>query len=226
MKKVVLVDDHPIFRDGVKHLLASTNEFAVTHEANSVSSLAEYLKKNRTQLDDVFFVIDISLPDGNGFDLLPLIAAAGGQTQQCAMLSMHDAYEYAEHAFSKNAFGYVVKSDDQKNIIACLESMANGQPYMSPGIKKTQQQQLPPSSANTEAEETIPPFRTLSHRESAILKLVAEGKTNKDISEELFLSPRTVENHRAKICRKLGVSGANGLIALAIKHKDTISLLM
>ena len=225
MKKVVLVDDHPIFRDGVKHLLAATNEFSVTHEANSVSSLAEYLKINRNQLTDVFFVIDISLPDGNGFDLLPLIAAAGGQTQQCAMLSMHDAYEYAEHAFSKNAFGYVVKSDDQKNIIACLESMANGRPYMSPGIKKAGQQQLAPIAPNTEAD-TTPAFSTLSNRESVILKLVAEGKTNKDISEELFLSHRTVENHRAKICRKLGVSGANGLIALAIKHKDIISLLM
>ncbi|MEM7465579.1 MAG: response regulator transcription factor [Pseudomonadota bacterium] len=225
MKQVVLVDDHPIFRAGIKHLLAVTNRFSVVHESNSIADLESYLKKPLTQLAEVLFVIDISLPDGNGFDVLPLVAAAGGRTQHCAMLSMHDAYEYAEHAFSMNAYGYVVKSDDQENIITCLESLVNGQPYMSPGVKKQGQQNIETAVVNAEDSEPRPDFSSLTKRESAILKLVAEGKTNKDISDQLFLSQRTVENHRAKICRKLGVSGANGLITLTIKHKHAIKYL-
>lgn len=225
MNKVILIDDHPIFRDGIKHLLAATNRYSVIHEANSVASFSSYLQKHQNQLVEVLFVIDISLPDGTGFDLLPLIAAAGGRPQLCTILSMHDAYEYAEHAFAKKAYGYVVKSDDQKNIINCLESLLNGEPYMSPGVKRQGQPEVPSASIDTLLDGPVPNFSSLTKRELAILRLVAEGKTNKDISEELFLSPRTVENHRAKICRKLGVSGANGLISLTIKYKHTISLL-
>ena len=136
MKKVVLIDDHPIFRDGIKQTLAAAKKYSVVHESNSVLSLSSYLKENRDQLSDIYFVIDISLPDGSGFELLPLIAAAGGLTRQCAMLSMHDDYEYAEHAFAQNAYGYVVKSDEQDNIITCLESLENGRHYISPGVKK------------------------------------------------------------------------------------------
>lgn len=224
MKKVVLVDDHPIFREGIKQTLAASEKFIVIHESNCVASLADYLKENSGQLSDIFFVIDISLPDGNGFELLPLIAAAGGFTEHCTMLSMHDDYEYAEHALAENAYGYVVKSDDQENIITCLECLENGKPYISPGVKKPDRAEALVKKIKGERVDPTPAFSSLSKRETDILKLVSEGRTSKEISEKLFLSPRTVENHRAKICRKLGVSGANGLISLAIKYKNTLSL--
>ena len=226
MNKVVLVDDHPMFRDGVKQTLAASDKYSVVHEAASVASLLSYLKAHRNQLTDIFFIIDISLPDGNGFELLPLITAAGGLAQRCTMLSMHDDYEYAEHALVKNAFGYVVKSDDPSNILACLESLANGEPYVSPGVIQRGDKRALRELSNTEADDPIPAFSSLSKREVAILKLVADGKTSKEISGSLFLSQRTVENHRAKISRKLGVSGPNGLIALAVKYKNTIHQLM
>lgn len=224
MKKIVLVDDHPIFRDGIKQTLAATGKFSVVHEANSVASLAGYLRENRGQLSEIYFVIDISLPDGSGFELLPMIAAAGGFTQHCTMLSMHDGYEYAEHAFAENAYGYVIKSDDQQCILACLESLEQGEPYLSPGVRSQDKGSPLKEKTDTQKDNTLAAFSSLSKRESAILKLVAEGKTSKEISKKLFLSQRTVENHRAKMTRKLGVSGPNGLIALAIKYKDIINL--
>ncbi len=227
MKKIVLVDDHPIFRDGIKQTLAATQKFTVIHEANSVASLVDYLTAHRKQIADIYFVIDISLPDGSGFELLPLITAAGGVAKQCTMLSMHDDYEYAEHAFALNAYGYVIKSDDPICIVACLESLENDQPYLSPGVRKQGTQ--PPTlenATNHQNDESSPAFASLSKREAAILKLVGEGKTSKEISEKLFLSQRTVENHRANIGRKLGVSGPNGLIALAIKYKNMINLMI
>ena len=199
MNKIVLVDDHPMFRDGIKQALAATDKFTVVYEADSVASLANYLSEHREQLADVYFVIDISLPDGSGFELLPLITAAGGVTQQCTMLSMHDGYEYAEHAFAQNAYGYVIKSDDQQCIITCLESLENGEPYLSPGVRSQEQSSSLKETSHTRKDGPLPAFSLLSRRESAILKLVAEGRTSKEISEKLFLSQRTVENHRAKM---------------------------
>ena len=225
MNEVVLIDDHPLFRDGIKQALANSDSFSIVHESDSVASCAEFIDRKRGQLSAVFFIIDISLPDGSGFELLPMISAAGGNLRRCAMLSMHDDYGYAEHALNNKANGYVVKSDDQIHILACLESLLQGETYLSPGVKCGGGANSNKPAGSAFADGMFPAFESLSQRELTILKMVAQGKTSKEISEELFLSQRTVENHRAKICRKLGVSGANALISLAIKYENTLARL-
>ncbi|MEM6301188.1 MAG: response regulator transcription factor [Pseudomonadota bacterium] len=227
MKKTVLVDDHPIFRKGVKHLLGISQRFYVGYEASSCTALRHFLEGNNESLSEVFFVIDISLPDGNGFDLVPPIVAAGGRPEHCAILSMHEEYEYAQRAFALGARGYVVKSDDPYSIIHCLEAMERGEQYVSAGAKRLHQSTSGLSvadegkSPNT-AEGSLPDLSLLSERERAVLRLVAAGHTSKEISEKLFLSHRTVENHRARMSRKLGLTGANALIALAIAQRDKL----
>lgn len=226
---VVLVDDHPIFREGVKQVLDSTVEYNLFFEANTIEEMDVFLAENHTRLPELLFILDLSLQDGTGFDLIQMIVSAGGQAERCCILSMHRDAEYAAHTFSMGALGYVVKSDDADCIIDCLNALSEKEYYTSPAVDKdfTIDQteikvgDIAPLGALPRTEQAD--FSQLSKREVAVLKLVAEGKTSKEISKTLFLSPRTVENHRAKICRKLGVFGPNGLLSHAVKYKKVIS---
>lgn len=220
--KIVLIDDHPLFREGVKKTLSQNEPFKVVGEASSIESAKILIKELTSDISNIFFVIDISLPDGTGFELLPLIEKNGGSKTQCVILSMHDEPEYAEHTLEVGASGYVVKSDNPDCLIDCLNSLDRGQTYFSESIHKKNKIHRTKKTSTTE-EKDVQQLESLSKRELAVLKLVAQEKTSKEISESLFLSQRTVENHRAKICSKLGVSGAHGLIAYAIKNKAAIT---
>lgn len=218
MDKIVIIDDHPLFREGVKQTLNRSGEFQVIFEGGSREDLENFLNANASGIENVYFIVDISLPDSNGFELVPVILDAGGSPQRLIMLSMHDDSSYADHAFECGAFGYVVKSDDTRNLLDCLRSVARGERYTSPGISEGHRTDNTPELVNRRLKD-------LSKREVAVLKLVAEEKTSREISDVLFLSQRTVENHRAKICSKLNVTGAHGLIAFAIKYRSEITLL-
>ena len=217
---IVIIDDHPLFREGIKHILNTSDRYKLYFETDSIKSATQFLQSNHDKTPDLLFLIDISLVDGYGFELLSKISKYGGHPSQCVILSMHDDREYAEHAFSLGALGYVVKNDDPKCVLECLASIEQGKPYISDGVKAERNQKNLKGFGTTSVD-----FSSLSKREVSILQLVAEEKTSKEISELLFLSPRTVENHRAKISSKLGVRGSHGLLALAVKHKTAIDKL-
>jgi len=229
MKNVILVDDHPLFLAGVEQILISSLKYRVLYKANAIANLMAYIKQCPVDLADIVFVIDISLPDGSGFDLLQLVQTVGVKPKQCVMLSTYNDYEYVEHAFSLGAAGYMVKNDDPNSILDCLAAIARGQRFTSASIQKApgaiRSSDTDISDTDKGKAQVIEKFKTLSKREITILKLVAMEKTSHDISEQLFISQRTVENHRAKICRKLSVSGTHGLITLAVKFKKAIDLL-
>ncbi len=220
--KIVLIDDHPMFREGVKQILAKKGDYSVIGEASTLQDTSSLLAKLGSDVVSTFFVIDISLPDGTGFEILSAIAEAGGNTMQCVILSMHDDIEYAEHALEAGASGYIVKSDNPNSLLDCLDAINRGETYFSESIHKKKERSTADSSIENSLPDAGKQIALLSKRELAVLKLVAEEKTSREISETLFLSQRTVENHRAKICGKLGVTGAHGLIAYAIKHKALI----
>ena len=224
MKKVVIIDDHPLFRAGVKDFLDKGGEFEVIFEGSSREQLQGFLSKTKVGLDTLLFVLDISLPDCSGFELISLIERSGGKASRCIMLSMHGEVEYADHALELGAFGYVTKSNDTAILIECLESVDNGNTYISRDLTLSQ---TPTRNHGDfpENDESLDKLGSLTKRERAVLKLVAKEQTSREISEILFLSPRTVENHRARICAKLDVTGSHGLIAFAVKNRTVIEKL-
>lgn len=227
MHQVVLIDDHPLFRSGVKQLLQASSAYDVLFECDNMTSGRTFLRSGGQALENAFFVIDVSLPDGSGYDLLTDIQLAGGTLSRCCMLSMHDDYEYAKHALDLGAAGYVVKSDEPSCIVRCLDQIGRGRRYISPGVRGADNHETTPAipEGNDQLEalpSALADLGLLSKRELRILLLVAEGRSSKEIGDQLFISPRTVENHRAKICRKLGVSGAGGLVAFTIKYRGIL----
>lgn len=229
MKQVIIVDDHPIFLQGLKALIEATGRYRVCNEASSISDFRALLKNSNDSLSKTLFILDISLPDGNGFDLLPVIVKHGGQLNNCTMLSMHNDLEYVEHAISKGASGYLVKNDSASEIIDCLRFLEQGKQYISKGIERHNNKDDYRCMDNlndlSDIEQRRPDFSLLSKRELEILKLVAHEKSSQEISEHLSLSRRTVENHRANICSKLGIKGSHGLITLAVKNIKVIEIL-
>ena len=232
MKDIVIIDDHPLFREGIKMALSSTPGYTVLYEAKSIESMSSFIDTSQQDFSNVLFIIDVSLPDGSGFELIPLLESAGAQRNHCAMISIHDDYEYAEHAFSQGAFAYISKIDEPKHILDCLKALERGQRYLSPSVKWHGNDDafgVLGASQSTDEDlltgEDKVDYSVLSKRELAVLKLVAQGKTSREIADLMFLSQRTIENHRSRICSKLGVSGAHGLIARAVKDKDRIELL-
>lgn len=227
MRQVVLIDDHPLFRSGVKQLLQASGTYEVLRECDNMASGRKFLRSAGQNLKEAFFVIDVSLPDGSGYELLKDIQIAGGTPSRCCMLSMHDDYEYAKHALDLGAAGYVVKSDEPSCIVLCLDQIGRGRRYVSPGVRgfENHETTTAPPEGHYQLEDlpsALADLGRLSKRELRILLLVAEGRSSKEIGDQLFISPRTVENHRAKICRKLGVSGAGGLVAFTIKYRGIL----
>ena len=230
MKQVVIVDDHPVFLEGLKALIEATGAYNIYHEADSISDFFEFLRSCNRNLSEMLFILDISLPDGNGFDLLPVIEKAGGQLSNCTMLSMHNDHEYVEHALSKGACGYLVKNDSATEIVDCLRFLEQGKQYISKGVEQRRKkmenfESRDSAKSLSKAEQRRPDFSILSKRELEILKLVSYEKSSQQISDILCLSKRTVENHRANISGKLGIKGSHGLITVAVKHKNVIELL-
>lgn len=233
-KKVLLIDDHPLFREGIKNILTQSGEYEIVFEASTLQDAKNFIGKNGSALKQAFFIIDLSLPDGSGFELLPTIFSSVGKQARCVMLSMHSDKEYAAHAMENGALGYVVKSDDPSCLIECLATLVAGKQYMSEGAGRatskpkidtaTSPASEPKKGAIGDTKEKLA-FDKLSKREIAILRLVAQEKTSREISEQLFLSQRTVENHRANICGKLAISGAHGLLTFAVKHRHAIETL-
>jgi len=208
--KIILVDDHAIVRDGIKALI-SDEEIEVIHEASSATEFFSLLKISQPDIA----ILDISLPDISGIDIakklsikFPLI--------KVIILSMHLNEDFIFNAIKAGAMAYLPKNTNRKELITAIQQVAAGEEYFSEAVSniilksyvkkvKTDEEK---SSAN----------KALSKRELEILKLFAEGKSNKEIANSLFISTRTVESHKNHIMQKLELKSTVELIKFAIKN--------
>jgi len=186
MIDVVVCDDHGIIRSGIRRILEGTPDFQVRAAAPTGKLLVEAIEQFRPELA----VVDIRLPDGSGLDLLASIASISPATN-VVMLSMYGARGYVEKAKLRGARGYITKECLEEELIEVLHAVMTGDKFVS---------HLP-----EEAAECYPSVDVdiLSSRELEVLKLIATGLTNSEVGDELRVSPRTVESHRASVQRKL-----------------------
>lgn len=200
--KILLVDDHPLVRDGLRARLEAVPQFSVVAEAGGAQEALEQARHCGIDL----VLMDINMRGGNGIE-----ATAQFKAQFPAIavliLSMHDKLEYVSQAIQAGARGYVLKDAPGKDIVVAIETVMSGGIYYSAALAR---QLAQPQNQDTQ----------LTSREHQVLLHIANGQSNKQIARDLDLSVRTVETHRLNIKRKLGIEGQAELIRYAVQFAN------
>jgi DNA-binding NarL/FixJ family response regulator len=211
--RIVLADDHAMFRQGIKNILEGAEDLEVVGEAGDGLNLLELLKKVTPDL----VILDISMPNLRGLEATREIKKIAPDVR-VLILTMHRDKEYVYHAISTGAEGYLLKEDADTELFAAVDSIRQGKYYISPLLSGELAHELLQTPHKGQANLRSDP---LTLREREVLKLIAEGISNKEIAELLFISIRTVENHRANIMRKLKIRQTANLVKYAIRKGYT-----
>jgi len=208
---ILLADDHAIVRDGLKALLKDEQDFVVIGEA------ADGLEAVRMvdRLGPDVLVWDLRMPGLTGLEVTRQVS----RLTNVVILSMHANEAYVIEALRKGAMGYILKDSTSADLVKAIRGVLSGKRYLSQPLSETMVDALLKRSKTSELD----PYETLTTREREVFQLVAQGKSNLEISELLTLSPRTVEIHRANMMHKLNLESQADLIRLAIK-RGVISL--
>ncbi len=202
--RVALCDDHAVVRSGLRRILADETDFEVVGEADSASGavvLAAEVQPN-------VFVMDLGLPDLDGIEATCQVLAASPDTS-VLILTVHDDTAYLRRAFDAGASGYLVKDAADVELVIAVRRVAAGDEYVHPSLGAAL---LSPQAS---PKRPAGPGGELSEREVEVLRLVAMGHTNAEIADQLFVSVRTVETHRAHVHQKLGVKARADLVQIA-----------
>ena len=211
-KRIVIVDDHPLFRKGLEELINSEDGFAVCGEAGNTAEAMEIIRK----LNPDLAIVDLSLPGANGIELIKNIRAEFSRLP-VLVLSMHDESLYALRALRAGAEGYVMKHEAMANVIHAIHEVFNGHPYLSPAMAA----QVITKFAHRESEDETDAVERLSDRELEILELIGKGKDVREIAKLLHLSPKTVETHRSHIKDKLDLKNSREVARFALQWLST-----
>jgi DNA-binding NarL/FixJ family response regulator len=202
--RVLIVDDHPVLRTGIRLLLAAEDDLEPVGEAGSKR---EAIFEARSTKPDVV-LLDVVMPDGSGLEVIPQLLHEHPDTK-VLVLSMQDDPRYVREAFAAGASGYVLKEAADVEVVSAVREIASGGRYVHP--------ELGARMIAADAEEARRAERDpLSEREREVLKLLALGHTNQEIAKQLYISVRTAETHRAHIMQKLGLSTRAELVHYAI----------
>ena len=210
-KTIIVVDDHPLFREGLKSIIGRITQYKVVGEAGSGREALKLVKELKPDL----VLVDMSLPDQTGIELTRKILELSS-TIRIVIVSMHSKADYIFKAFQAGATGYVVKESASEKLLQAIDNVLKGDYFMDSHVSKEVVRKLM-GIQNKEQKITDAAFNTLTPREQEIMILVAEGLTNNQISERLYISPKTVENHRSSIMRKLNLHNTIEVARYAVK---------
>jgi len=192
--KIILADDHRIFRKGLKSLLSEKENIEVLAEADNGDEALEAARKYKPEI----VIMDIAMPKMDGIEATRQIRDRFPDTE-VVILSMHAKKAYIDQVLKAGAKGYVLKDSDEENLLSAINTVHNGGYYLDSPI----------------ADQVL--SAPLSEREREVLRLLAEGHSNQEVADTLYISRKTVENHRANIVRKTGIQGQVGLTKYAAR---------
>lgn len=210
-RRILIVDDHPLYRDGLRARLSHRPDFSVVGEAGTC---AEGLRLIQTQTPDLA-IIDISLPDGSGIELTRE-ARAACPDMTVLIVSMHAKLDFIAAAFQAGASGYMSKESGGEGILKAIETVLSGGQYLDGALSPSVLRRLNDISGR-KAKTMDASYSSLSPREQQIMRLLAEGLTAEDIAAKLFVSRKTVLNHRYAIMTKLGIKSPMAFIRHAAR---------
>lgn len=211
VKRIVLIDDHPIMRHGLAQLIRAEDGLDVIGEAGTAREGLEVVGKLRPDLA----VVDLTLPDKNGLELVKDIRAMHPSTQ-CIVLSMHDETLYGERALRAGARGYVMKEAAADHLVTAIHKVLGGALYVSESLNARMLEQVTGASRSKATG-----MDALTDRELEILGLIGKGVATKIIAAQLSISARTVEAHRAHIKEKLGMTDGAALVRYAVQWVES-----
>jgi DNA-binding NarL/FixJ family response regulator len=211
---VLIVDDHPLFRSGLRQVIADDPRFELVGETGDGEAAFQLIQEKKPDVA----VLDVNLPGLSGLEITRKL-----QTKRLAtrviMLTMHKDEETCNRALDIGAKGFVLKENAVEEILKAIAAVAEGEYYLSSTISSYLVRRR--NRAETLAAKK-PGLDDLTKAERRILKLIAEKKTSRQIGAELFISPRTVEAHRANICAKLELTGSHSLLQFALENRSAL----
>ncbi|WP_020533806.1 response regulator [Flexithrix dorotheae] len=202
--KLIIADDHKLFRDGITSLLSADDHFDIIASLNDGEELIAFLK---TGTVPHVILLDLSMPKMDGFEVLKVLKKDFPKVKAIA-LSMHNDGNYIVKCVRDGAFGYLLKNTDEEELKTAINSVANGNKYFNKEISAKM-------ISNMALEGSEP--KKLSPKETEILEFISQGLTTKEIADKLFISTRTVETHRVNMMKKLDVKNSAELIKKAAK---------
>lgn len=210
--RIVLADDHKMFRLGVKKIIDETEDLEVVGEVDDGLQLLSLLKKSTPQM----VILDISMPNLRGIEAAREVKIINPDIK-ILILTMHKNKEYLYHCLSAGAEGYLLKEDTDTELFSAIETIRQGGIYISPFLSMDVAVDLAQIHTGTQR----PPLERLTVREREVLTLIAEGKSRREIAELLFISVHTVGHHRANIMKKLNFKRSTDLVKYAIEKGYT-----
>jgi len=203
--RVLIADDHALVRAGIRALVERIDDVVVVGEAGKGSEALDLVR----ELSPDLILLDITMPDGNGFDVLDQVTKLYPEIR-VIVLTVHEAGEYALRAVREGAAGYLPKSAASIELEQAIQTVIRGERYISP---ETAQNTIFEVTNRATKRDLL---ATLSPRQREVLRLIAEGKTTKQIAQVLEISVKTVETHRAQLMERLGIHDVAGLVRYAI----------
>lgn len=198
---IVIADDHAVVRSALRMLLDAEPDFEVVAEAGDTDSAVRYVRGHRPAV----LILDLNMPGGSSLPAVPEIKKASPETE-IVVLTMQDEPGFAREAMQAGVLGYILKEAADEELVKAVRMAAGGQTYLQPELGARL------------AAEPAGPERELSEREIEVLRLIALGHTNAEVAEQLYLSVRTVESHRAHIQQKLRLARRSELVRYALEH--------
>ena len=206
--RVLLVDDHPLTRHGMKALISQQPNLEIVGEADSAPRALELVEKLKPNLA----IVDITLRSTNGIELTKGMRAQAPDLQ-VLIVSMHDENLYAERALRAGAMGYLMKHEASEKIITAIQRIQQGEIYLSDRIKEKMLHRF----VNHKTDELVSPIDTLSDREMEVFQLIGNGYGTRLIAQQLNLSIKTIDSYREHLKLKLNLESGSELVRYAIQ---------
>jgi DNA-binding NarL/FixJ family response regulator len=211
---VIIADDHPIVRQGLRQTIEAETGLRIVAEAENGRAALEAIRKFQPQIA----ILDIDMPELNGFEVARTVGQENPRTE-IIFLTIHNDEIMFNEAIDLGAKGYVLKQSALEDIANCIKTVAKSQYYTSHSLITFL---INRQRRSLNLGEKKPTIKNLTHSEKRILRMIADDKTTREIADELFISPTTVEKHRANICRKLELKGSYALLKFALTHKSEL----
>jgi DNA-binding NarL/FixJ family response regulator len=212
--KIIIADDHPIFRQGLRQVIERDQSTQIVGEAEDGVAALQLIESLRPDVA----VLDVDMPQLDGFQVARAVNDQGLLTK-IIFLTMHKDEDVFNEAISLGVNGYVLKDSAVTDIPASIKAAAKGEDFISPQLASLL---LKRRRRVDDLARQKPSLKSLTPTERRIVQLLAENHTSREVADELFVSVRTIENHRFNICTKLDLHGAHALLKFALEHKSEL----